>query len=154
LTETVDEGATTRLNEFWVEFSMTPQQIEQETGDPSEMGYSTAVTLATRAANILAQAEDLVIFQGQNAIESTDPNSLFKTTVRSRGEPGDPGLLDLTVPGQTQPPLLPPVQVEKVQPLDPSTPGIYGENSFGAVAKAYADLQGNGQYGPYASVFH
>lgn len=39
-----------------------------------ELGHSTAVTLATRAANILAQAEDLVIFQGVNAF--TQP--LFK----------------------------------------------------------------------------
>src|SRR5689334_25401450 len=71
----VDEGATTRLNEYWVEFSLTPQQVDHETGDLMELGHSTAVTLATRAANILAQAEDLVIFQGANGI-AQDP--LFK----------------------------------------------------------------------------
>src|SRR6185295_11573903 len=97
-TLTVDEGATTRLNEYWVEFALTPQQVDHETGDISELGHSTAVTLATRAANILAQAEDLVIFQGQNAINA--PNSLFKTIVRSRGVPADTGLLDLNLPGQ------------------------------------------------------
>src|ERR1700758_5560848 len=64
----VDEGLTTRLNEFWVEFALTPQQVDHETGDIMELGHSTAVTLATRAANLLSQAEDLVIFQGQNAI--------------------------------------------------------------------------------------
>jgi uncharacterized linocin/CFP29 family protein len=151
-TLTVDEGATTRLNEYWVEFALTPQQMDHETGDINELGHSTAVTLATRAANILAQAEDLVIFQGQNAIN--DPNSLFKTTVRSRGVPADTGLLDLPLPGQSQPPLLPPVQVVPVQRLpNPTQPGsIYGENTFGAVTDAYSILQGKGHYGPYALV--
>src|SRR4029453_10247972 len=89
-TLTVDEGATTRLNEYWVEFALTPQQVDHETGDITELGHSSAVTLATRAANILAQAEDLVIFQGQNAFA----NSLFTTSVRHRGEPSDEGLLN------------------------------------------------------------
>jgi uncharacterized linocin/CFP29 family protein len=66
-TFSVDEGATTRLIEIFVKFSLTPAQVEHETGDLMELGHSTAVTLATRAANILAQAEDLVIFQGVNA---------------------------------------------------------------------------------------
>jgi uncharacterized linocin/CFP29 family protein len=149
-TLTVDEGATTRLNEYWVEFALTPQQVDHETGDISELGHSTAVTLATRAANILAQAEDLVIFQGQNAINA--PNSLFKTIVRSRGVPADTGLLDLNLPGQSQPPLLPPVQFVVVPLHDPAIPHIYGENTFSKVAQAYADLQGKGHYGPYALV--
>src|SRR5262249_22143751 len=67
-TFSVDEGATTRLNEYWFEFSLTPQQVDHETGDQMELGHSTAVTLATRAANVLAQAEDTVIFQGANGI--------------------------------------------------------------------------------------
>src|SRR5262245_38596784 len=40
----VDEGATTRLNEYWVEFSLTPAQVEHETGNIMELGHSTAVT--------------------------------------------------------------------------------------------------------------
>jgi len=148
----VDEGATTRLNEYWVEFALTPQQMDHETGDINELGHSTAVTLATRAANILAQAEDLVIFQGQNAISA--PNSLFKTIVRSRGVPADTGLLDLNLSGQSQPPLLPPVQVVTVLRLpNPPQPGsLYGEHTFGAVTEAYSILQGEGHYGPYALV--
>ena len=67
-----------------------------------ELGHSTAVTLATHAANILAQAEDLVIFQGANAISNS---SLFappavdgvaqQPFVMSRGVPADTGLLIL-----------------------------------------------------------
>jgi uncharacterized linocin/CFP29 family protein len=149
-TLSVDEGVTTRLNEIWVEFSLTPQQVEQETGDIMESGHSTAVTLATRAANLLSQAEDLVIFQGQNAFNTS---ALFKNRiVLNRGVPADSGLLDLPLGSGQAPPLLPPVQAVQVLPLDPANPGIYGENTFAAVAKAYADLQGAGQYGPYALV--
>ena len=64
----VDEAAVTRLIEFWVEFSLTPQQVEQEMQiEQAHRGHSTAVTLATRAANLLAQAEDLILFQGASA---------------------------------------------------------------------------------------
>ncbi len=150
---TVDEGATTRINEYWVEFSLTPQQVDHETGNINEFGHSTAVTLATRAANILAQAEDLIIFQGQNVIKDPDPKSLFNTLIRSRGVPEDTGLLNLNFSGQTFPPV-PDVQGVIVPRTDPNIAGIYGENTFAKVAEAYADLQGNAQYGPYALVLH
>ena len=159
-TFTVDEGETTRLNEFWVEFSLTPQQVDHETGDLMELGHSTALTLATRAANILAQAEDAVIFQGSNAFPQP---SLFNPpapaagaaptppSVLNRGTPTDAGLLDLPIGGAANPPLLPAVQAVQVAPLAGS-PGVYGSNTFQQVAKAYALLQGSGQYGPYALV--
>jgi uncharacterized linocin/CFP29 family protein len=157
----VDEGLTTRLNEYWVEFSLTPQQVDHETGDLRQFGHSTAATLATHAANILAQAEDLVIFQGANAIAQAlfSPPGKAGTTpppsVLSRGAPLDTGLLDLpAVPGAPGPPaqLTPLVQAVPVKLLDAKAPGVYGSNTFGAVAKAYATLQGAGQYGPYALV--
>jgi uncharacterized linocin/CFP29 family protein len=145
-TLTVDEGATTRLNEFWVEFALTPQQVEHETGDIMEMGHSTAVTLATRAANLLSQAEDLVIFQGKNAMG----NTLFQNgIVLNRGVPADTGLLDLP---PNVPPGMPPLPAAQVIKVPQKMTGVYGENTFGAVAKGYSVLQGNGQYGPYALV--
>ncbi len=85
----VDETSTTRVNEIWVEFSLTPAQVEEEEaavhGMPHgqhpqqqqqsqlhshghqhhQMHASTAMSLATRAANILAQVEDSIIFQGK-----------------------------------------------------------------------------------------
>src|SRR5262245_27131017 len=67
-TMTVDEGATTPLIELWVEFALTHQQVN------NEERLSTAVTLATRAANLVSQAEDLLIFQG----EEGTTNDLFK----------------------------------------------------------------------------
>jgi uncharacterized linocin/CFP29 family protein len=149
-TFTVDEGATTRLNEFWVEFSLTPQQVDHETGDLMELGHSTAVTLATRAANALARFEDNVIFQGANAFANGAPANA--PGVFNRGVPLDSGLLDLPIGGAADPPQLPPVQDVPVAPLDPANPGVYGSNTFQAVARAYALLQGVGQYGPYALV--
>jgi len=147
----VDEGATTRLNEYWVEFSLTPAQVEHETGNIMELGHSTAVTLATRAANILARAEDLVIFQGQNAIKR---DALFagNLTVHSRGVPDDTGLLDLDPDGARSTPPLPGELVIPVPLKDAGVPDVYGENTFRAVALGYARLQENGQYGPYALV--
>jgi hypothetical protein len=191
----VDEGATTRLIEFWVEFSLTPQQVEHERdpghehhehhhgaahpGPPGHLPvdgshhdqhghhdhdkhtrhrHSTAVTLATQAANILAQAEDSLIFNGLGAFTST----LYANYVRWRpsGEPADWGLLDVIpsfAPPATVGALLP-SQVISV-PLKPAgapgdPPSLYGENTFQAVTAAYATLMGNGQYGPFALTLH
>jgi uncharacterized linocin/CFP29 family protein len=81
----------------------------------------TASTLASRAANRLARAIDIEIFQGQanpNLVETAKAN-----------------------------------HVVKVDQLANPTPGVlYGENSFAAVTKAYAFLQGENFYGPYALV--
>jgi uncharacterized linocin/CFP29 family protein len=43
-------------------------------------------------------------------------------------------------------------QVVEVDPIDAGAPGVYGENSFKAVAQAYAFLQGKNYYGPYALI--
>jgi uncharacterized linocin/CFP29 family protein len=142
-TLTVDEGATTRLSEYWVEFALTHQQVEHETGNISELGHSTAVTLATRAANFLSQAVDLIIFQGANAFQVP----FFKSNIRFRGQPADTGLLDLP-PGA---PALPAAQVINV-PAKEGQPGVYAEGTFKAVAQGYATLEGIGQYGPFALV--
>jgi hypothetical protein len=179
----VDEGATTRLIELWVEFSLTPQQVEQEGsgthhqnvarpahsehGHPghSEHGHhgdSTAATLATRAANILAQAEDMLMFDGLGAFTSP----LYTNFVgwRSNGEPVDWGLLE-AVPALAAPtPLFPPplkqlpdsqiIPVLLKTPVAGQPPSLYGENTFQAVTAGYAQLMGNGQYGPYALTMH
>src|SRR5205807_10417857 len=42
---------------------------------------------------------------------------------------------------------------EVVDPKDPAK-NKYGENTFGAVAEAYSNLQALGHYGPYALVLH
>jgi uncharacterized linocin/CFP29 family protein len=121
---TVDEVAITPIVELGVEFHLTRQQY----GNEADLG--TAVTLATRAANLLAQAEDSVLFQGDAGLA----NPIFKNVIRSGGSAGA-GLLKSANQSVT---------------VDPIVPGAYGQHTFQAFAQAYAKLQQNGQYGPYA----
>ncbi len=155
---TVDEGATTRVNEYFVEFELTPQQVDQEEGDFKTLGHSTAVTLATKAANTLAQAEDVIIFQGKNGITSSTLFTNGLVALLSSNEPADTGLLNFPIggaaPGAGPLTLAPPnISVVQVPLLAPAVPGvIYGPNTFSAVAQAYSALQAQGHYGPYALV--
>ena len=126
-TMTVNEVAVTPIVELGVEFGLTRQQVG------NEAQLSTAITLATRAANFLSQAEDLTLFQGDRAFG----NPLFKRVQHSGGSAGL-GVLFVT---------------DQVVPVNPVSAGLYGEHSFEAVAKAYSLLQNQGHYGPYALVF-
>ena len=127
---TIDEGLTTPLIELWVDFALTPQQVA------SEEQLATAMTLATRASNFLSTAEDLLIFQGDEALKGE-----FFKRVRHRSGPVGAGLLNSAT------------QVLEVDGSDPRTQR-YGENTFAAVARAYSLLQGKGHNGPYALVLH
>ncbi len=122
---TVDEADVTALVELGIDFGLTRQQTA------SEEQYSTGITLATRAANLLAQAEDLTLFRGEEALK--DP--LFKKVQRRTGSAGA-GLLKSAT------------ETIAVKPSQP--PKRYGENTFAAVADAYSRLQRLGNYGPYA----
>ena len=152
---TVNESATTPLNEYYADFLLTTQQVDQEEGDFKQLGHSTAVTLATKAANTLAQAEDLVIFQGQNAIAGATPFTSQLVLTLNGNEPADTGLLNFPIGGNAPGagPLTPTPTVVPVNRLDPAIAGvIYGPNTFQAVALAYSQLQEAGHYGPYALV--
>jgi uncharacterized linocin/CFP29 family protein len=151
----VDEGATVRLCEYYVEFELTPQQVAQEEGDFRDLGHSTAVTLATKAANSLAMAEDLVIFQGQNAVTGAEPFTSGLVQTLGGNMPLDTGLLNFPVGGNAPGagPLTPTPVVINVAPLSPAIPGvIYGPGTFGAISQAYSQLQAASHYGPYALV--
>jgi uncharacterized linocin/CFP29 family protein len=127
-TMTVNEADVTALVELGVEFGLTRQQTAAEGQN------GTGVTLGTRAANLLAQAEDMVIFLGEAAFK----NPLFKK-VRHRSGTGGPGLLNSAA------------EVVTVRPVNPQH---YGENSFNAMADAYGRLQRQGHNGPYAAALH
>jgi uncharacterized linocin/CFP29 family protein len=127
---TIEEGVTTPLIELWVDFALTPQQVA------TEEQVATAMTLATRAANHLSRAEDLLIFQG----DSTTKSEFFKR-VRYRSGPVGAGLLKSAT------------QVVKAEPSS-TKPRKFGEKTFEAVARAYSLLQGQGHNGPYALVVH
>ncbi|MGC5561798.1 encapsulin [Streptomyces sp. FR-108] len=131
---TVPEAMVTPLVELWVEFSLTKQQVE------AEDDLATTVTLATRAANLLAQGEDLLIFQGNGAIENAE--LFLRQVLKVRAGPPGPGLAD-------------PDALEKDQVIVvPPTSGNdrFGENTFTSVSQAYALLQQKGHYGPYTLV--
>lgn len=148
----VEEARTTALVELLVEFTLTAQQVARE----AEL--MTAVTLATRAANFLSQAEDVVLFQGQKAIDpGADQHPLFKDKkVRARSGPAGIGLLNAPpAPDPQKPPST--ARVIRVPPIKEAPGPRWGENTFEAVADAYSRLQrGEGMdqahYGPYALV--
>lgn len=147
----VDEGAATRVITLASSFQLTAQQIAQEAANTKELGHSTAVTLATRAANALAQAEDTLIFQGQNALAT--PLFAAGGPIIIQGTPADTGLLNLPVGAAAAGPLVPPVPVLPVPRA--AAPGpLYGSNTFQVVSQAYSQLQALGHYGPYALVLH
>jgi len=135
-TLTVEEGLQTAIFEISVGFALTKQQV-------TEVDVSTAITLATRATNILMEAEDLLIFQGDDALQN---NRLFTGgRVLHRNNSFGKGLVASAATTLDVPPT-------KVDP-DP-TKNSYGENTFAIVAKAYAILQGLEENGPYALVLH
>lgn len=114
---TVDEASVVPLVELTIDFSLSRQQVEQE----DELG--TATTLSRRAAALLTQAEDLVVLQGDTALES----KLLRGTVNARG-PAGPGLV--AAAGESV--------------------AADGRGTFGAVARAYSALQARSHTGPYA----
>jgi uncharacterized linocin/CFP29 family protein len=129
---TVDESAVTQMLEIWVEFALTKPQVERE----EEL--ATAVTLATRATNLLAQAQDLLIFQGANAL--TQP-MFIGNQVRLRTRPNSVASLLRDDPF---------VVVEAVA-IDQGR-ARYSESTASAAARAYGMLQNLGHYGPYALI--
>ena len=141
----VDETEVVPIVELVAEFKLTLQQVESEQED------MTAVTLATRAANHLAQAEDLLIFQGQDV---TKTHHLF-TSNQVRLISGNAGKGLVNAPELSTDPSK---QIVPVPPLAGTTPPMrWGENTFAAVADAYSRLQGGdglaqAHYGPYALV--
>ncbi len=150
-TLTVDEGVTIRLNEIWTEFALTPQQVH-ETGEAKNPEHTPAVTLAQRAAQYLALAQDIVIFQGFDGFSAP----FFQQNVRTGGQkPADGGLLSQNFtnePSGAGPFVSPNVPIQ-VFPLSNGAPGVtYGENTLNAVTQGYAVLTSQGQPGPYALI--
>jgi uncharacterized linocin/CFP29 family protein len=130
----VDESEMRSIVEIAVQFRVRQSQVEQE----AQM--KTAESLATRAANLVAKGEDLLIFQGLAALQ--DP--LFKSK-----------RIVLRVPRSQKP--TSPVDAflfdnnsQKIS-VKQSEPGLYGDNTYAAVAEGYSKLQEN-HYGRQALV--
>jgi hypothetical protein len=175
-----------------MEMAMSHNMITSHTQEPAMMGpdgeratvrlhpghmshphrASTAVSLALRTANVLAQAEDLILFNGQNAVANA-PLFTGKTQLVSSldlnlgpdlGADKDFGLLNIQAlsPGTPQAInviTLPPDHVFPVHPVPPPVgvpvfPPLYQERTLDAVANGYAALQGFFHYENYALVLH
>jgi uncharacterized linocin/CFP29 family protein len=125
----ISEDAVTSLVEVFVDFTLTPAQVQSETR------LLTGSTLATRAASLLAQAEDALVFQG----DAVEDEPIFKLV--SRRQSAGPGLV-----GSAEDEVV-------VDPID-GTPGHYGEHTFAAVVEGYTRLEAHGHYGPFALALH
>ena len=137
----VDEGDSRSIIEIAVQFKVRQSQVEHE-----EIKKTTQ-SLATRAANLLARGEDLLIFQGlaglndqlftsQSVILITpDPNS--KSTNIDSFLPADDDQAIHVVPSEVN--------------AKNAVLSIYGENTYAAVADGYALLQDH-HYGRQALV--
>ncbi|MHB9833278.1 encapsulin [Paraburkholderia terrae] len=129
----VDQTAQVNIVEIWVEFKLTDQQVA------NEVQWKTTVTLATGAANLLARAEDLLIFQGSDGVnDSLFQDGIVKLRDASREH-------DILKPPFPIVGLLPADQKISVDPVNgnPTDPNknSYGENTYAAVANGYALLQ-------------
>jgi uncharacterized linocin/CFP29 family protein len=128
---------------------------------PTHHRATSGTSLAMRAANLLAQAEDLIIFNGSNGftnaplftsqtVQILDPNAAANL---------DAGLLNISAAGAINPNINA-NQVIRVRPTVPGAVGppvvlpLYRENTLNAVAQGISILQGNGHYEHYALVLH
>ncbi len=126
----IDESETRTVIEIAVQFRVRQNQAVDE---------KIAVSLAIRAANLLARAEDLIIFQG---IEAALKDSLFtsKSVILNSPKLGSrnnnvDSFLSATCSTQVIEVL--PVERNNINP----NLSIYGENIYAAVAQGYTLLQ-------------
>jgi uncharacterized linocin/CFP29 family protein len=134
-TMTIDDTLMTPLVEMWVEFTLTYTQLEHE-GD----GKYT-LNLARSAANSLALAEDVLMFNGEKGVDIVKK---FKPRVEFR----HPlhvftGLLEAADEKHT-------IHVKPIQ----EHPLKYGANTFEEVRAAIDLLSGDGKGDPYAIVLN
>jgi uncharacterized linocin/CFP29 family protein len=130
---TVNEGETTAFTESMVQLGLTAKQVQNE-GE-----LKTAVTLSIRAANLLSQAQDNLLAQG-DAARQLEP--LRSGRVSLQNGPPAAGLVRIDPPAE---------QIVAVQPTSVD-PKRYGEHTFEAVATAYTRLYAAGFPPPYGVV--
>jgi hypothetical protein len=179
----VDESGISLIQEYWVTFKMSVAQVEEEEDAEAAMGHhpevarqeghgaadhhhmthsqraSTGVSLAMRTANILAQAEDLILFNGQNAVGNSPlfSGQIVQALDTNLLQHLDLGLLNISPAGDIKLPD-PTRQVVPVHPPSvvgsATSPPVYAEATLNAVASAFSNLQGLGHYEHYALALH
>jgi uncharacterized linocin/CFP29 family protein len=127
------EGQEAPFVEISRGFSLSEAEVKGE----DKLG--TAAMLARVAATAVAQAEDMIIFQGGNVVGQPGfPPGV--TTLRANS--ANQGLLGVAAENPDQ---APPVQAPPGAP-----PGQFREATFGAVTGGITELLTRGQPGPYA----
>jgi hypothetical protein len=131
----VSDSATRFIVELSVPVTVKPNQVK----DPN-----IAVSLATRAANLLARGEDLLICQGLDGLN--DPFFASNPVTTNISKTPDKGIVvDSFLPADQK------VPVEPVEVNSDPNLNVYGENTYAAVAEGYAKLQ-ESHYGRQALI--
>jgi uncharacterized linocin/CFP29 family protein len=125
-TMSIAEGRTKPFIEISIDISLTQTQLD------NEVTLNTCQTLAKLAAKSLALAEDNLIFQGAEA--RLPPH--VRVVNRESAECGLLGVARATEP------------IREKSPQE--KPAIFGEEIFRAVTKGIAELNKEGQPGPFA----
>jgi len=169
----VSETVTVMVQQPSVEYYLTSAQNDDEASEEVAMshgqGASTFFSLSLRAANILAQVEDLLIHNGRNAFWHpllTPPYSLVQFRDKTVGQDLDLGLAQIaptTAMVGASPPkgpnviMLPVTQVVQVPPSPNTPPGsgpAYLDQVSDAFVKCISVLNLNGYYENYFAVVH
>jgi uncharacterized linocin/CFP29 family protein len=129
-TFTIPEGLTKPFVEISVSFSLTPNQIAYESS------LHTGLKLAKLRAAALAQAEDLVFFQGDRA-EASLPADIKIRNLDSARE----GLLGLAAN-----------VIDVALLTSPPAGALYGANTLNAVVQGISLLNDHAQPGPFALI--
>ena len=122
----IDDHVTRRLTTVAVNVGLRGAQV-------AEPDLATALVAFRRAANLIARAEDYVVFQGQPGASPRTPGGLDPCVIRG---------------GDTFPGLLPTALTVWQEPVGfPLAVGLVG-----AVSRAVSRLEGSGHLGPFAVV--
>jgi uncharacterized linocin/CFP29 family protein len=151
----VDDVDTIKLCTLTVLVQLKHQQLAEE-------NLTGAFSAFRRAANLLARAEDAIVFNGLRinspGTELTALHVPPQCTITGGQELQGLVRAGLPVPPEAVPPAppeaVPPAPPEAVPPAPPEflVREPYGENLVPAVASAIAALENNGHYGPFACV--
>lgn len=200
----IDESDTTRIQEYFATFRLSKAQVETEEQEEMSLSHeaepshahesmgtpgtehhhpehanryhraSTAGSLTIQTANVLAQAEDLILNNGQNAVansalfqganaivQSNDPllqSHLDYGLANINPTPAGGGGPDITVnPAAGALGLFSTTQIIVVHPTVAAAggaPPLYRENTLNAVAQGVTVLQGFSHYEHYALVLN
>ncbi len=149
-TLTINETDRTSIIAIAVNYALTKAQYKKEDEIPNPG------TLAIYAQKDLSTARDVLINQGFDGFQQGN-EQLFQKVIITNGPSDSKSFEDFFGPGilgaaqRTE-------QIVQVKPVvtdpDDQTQNSYGENTFGAVARAISILRDAGHVGPFSLIFN